>query len=540
MSTSTGTIRVRPSAQATGRSRTIAAGAAGSLAAGVGIATGEVLAGLVSGAPSLVIAIGDLIIDLQPPGAKEVMAELFGTADKLVLNLFVVVVAVGIAGALGVIGRRNWSRPVVGFSIAGVVGLFAALREPMFSPLLSIVTVVIAVAMSLMVLRILLLNLQPTWAPVPAKEGELPAKRVVPMPDWDRRRFLIQSGAAAAGSVVLGTMGRYLLENRGGSSIGGAPIQLPSPSPGSATLPPGESFGIAGLTPLVVPNDQFYRIDTALLVPRVDVATWKLTVKGLVDEEVVLTYADLQAMPIFEQYVTIACVSNRVGGGLVGNAKWTGVHLRDVLAMAGVHPEATQIVGRSVDDFTVGFPTEWAMDESRDPMIALGMNDEPLPMDHGFPARLIVPGLYGYVSATKWLSEIELTTWDAFNGYWVPLGWSKEAPILTQSRIDVPRAGSTIAPGLSNLAGVAWAPDRGVTGVEVKIDDSDWQQALISTPLSKATWVQWRAEWNATPGEHRVEVRATDGAGTVQTDEISNPAPDGARGHHTVTVQVSG
>ena len=288
-----------------------------------------------------------------------------------------------------------------------------------------------------------------------------------------------------------------------------------------------------------MPNDGFYRIDTALIVPRVDVATWTVKVSGMVDKPLSFTYDQLAAMPIFEQYVTIACVSNEVGGDLVGNALWRGVHLRDVLAMAGVQPGATQIVGRSVDGFTVGFPTAWAMDPSRDPMIALGMNGEPLPVEHGYPARLIVPGLYGYVSATKWLAEIELTTLEAFDAYWVPLGWAKEAPILTQSRIDVPRdrrGGSRS--DRSPIAGVAWAPDRGISKVEIRIDEGAWQPATLSAAISKATWVQWEVGWNAPPGDHTIEVRATDGTGEVQTDQVTPPAPDGARGHHTIRVHV--
>ncbi len=258
----------------------------------------------------------------------------------------------------------------------------------------------------------------------------------------------------------------------------------------------------------------------------------------MVDHEVSLTFEQLSALPIFEQYVTIACVSNEVGGNLVGNALWRGVHLREVLAMAGVKPGATQIVGRSVDGFTVGFPTEWAMDLSREPMIAIGMNGEPLPVQHGYPARLIVPGLYGYVSATKWLKEIELTTLEAFDAYWVPLGWSKEAPILTQSRIDVPDGGSTLKPGPVAIAGVAWAPDRGVSKVEVRIDGGAWQETTLSSPISNATWLQWKLAWDAPSGDHRIEARATDGTGQTQTAETSPPAPDGARGYPTISVRV--
>jgi len=254
---------------------------------------------------------------------------------------------------------------------------------------------------------------------------------------------------------------------------------------------------------------------------------------------VTLSYAELVALPIVEQYVTIACVSNFVGGDLVGNAKWTGVNLRDVLAMAGVQGSADQLVGRSVDDFTAGMPVEWVMDQSRVPMIAVAMNDAPLPREHGYPARLIVPGLYGYVSATKWLAELELTRFDQFQGYWVPLGWAAKAPILTQSRIDVPHDGASVAAGHVAVAGVAWAPDRGVSGVEVKVDDGAWTPARISAPISKATWVQWLLDWNATSGPHDIEVRAIDGTGDVQTDQRSDPAPDGARGHDVIRVNVT-
>jgi DMSO/TMAO reductase YedYZ molybdopterin-dependent catalytic subunit len=309
----------------------------------------------------------------------------------------------------------------------------------------------------------------------------------------------------------------------------------------AASLPSGADLGQTGLTPIVVPNDAFYRIDTALVAPSVDAASWSLRVHGMVDHEVTLRYADLLELPQIEQYVTIACVSNEVGGALVGNAKWTGVRLRDVLAMAGVQAGATQLVGRSVDGFTAGMPTAWVMDKAREPMIALRMNDQPLPRAHGFPARLIVPGLYGYVSATKWLSDLELTTLEAFDGFWVPLGWSKEAPVLTQSRIDTPRPGASVPAGRVPIAGVAWAMDRGVSKVEVSIDGGAWQPAQLSVPISNATWVQWLFAWDAAAagfGTHSIAVRATDGTGAVQTSDVTPPAPNGARGHHTIQVSV--
>jgi DMSO/TMAO reductase YedYZ molybdopterin-dependent catalytic subunit len=540
---STQTMSVGRAARSTPSSRgaDVAAFVAGAIAALVAIAVGELAAGLVAGAPSLVVSIADLIVDLQPPGAKQLMVDLFGDADKQVVNGMIIGSAVLIAGLLGVAGRRSFNAAVAGFGIAGFVALIAATRQPLNDTVLALVTVVLAVAAALVVLRALLSLCAPAWAA--SRSASTPDGTVASMPDWDRRRFLIRGGAVTASAVAAGVVGRSLLES--GSA---APVTaLPDPGtgaggeslPGIITVPPGAELEVEGITPIVVPNDRFYRIDTAFVVPRVDPRTWTLTIKGMVDTETVLTLDDLAAMPQVEQYVTIACVSNEVGGRYVGNALWKGVDLRSVLARAGVQEGATQIVGRSVDDFTAGFPTAWAMDPLRTPMIALQMNGVPLPTDHGYPARLIIPGLYGYVSATKWLKEIEITTLEAFDGYWIPLGWAKEAPILTQSRIDVPRNGATVTPGTNAVAGVAWAPDRGISAVEVRIDEGEWQHAELSDPLAPAAWVQWKLAWDATPGSHRIEVRATDGEGVVQTDERTPPAPDGARGHHRISVTVA-
>jgi DMSO/TMAO reductase YedYZ molybdopterin-dependent catalytic subunit len=528
----------------------VAAFIAGGLAAALGIAIGELMAGLVVGAPSLVIAIGDTIIEYQPPWGKDLAVALFGTNDKLAVNAGIVIAAVAIAGVLGVIGRRDFRVPLIGFAIAGAVGILAAVTRPLVEPVWAVATVGVAIALALIALRLMLAATAPAWrarsrsvSPSSAPATGDVASRDVDrgsMPDWDRRRFLQVGGGVAVGSIVLGVLGRNLLTSR---PAGGAAVaELPTPSAALPEVPAAASLDVPDITPIVVPNDKFYRIDTALISPRVDAATWQLRVHGMVDREVTLTYDDLQSMPLFEQYVTIACVSNEVGGRLVGNALWTGVDLNDVLDMAGVQPDASQIVGRSVDDFTAGFPTAWARDPERRPMIAIGMNGQPLPIDHGYPARLIIPGLYGYVSATKWLREIELTTLEAFDAYWVPLGWAKEAPILTQSRIDTPRGGADLAAGTTvPIAGVAWAPDRGVSRVEVQLDEGAWQEAELSEPLSEAAWVQWKLPWTtpADGGRHRIRVRATDGDGVVQTDEVTPPRPDGARGYHQVEVSVS-
>ena len=294
---------------------------------------------------------------------------------------------------------------------------------------------------------------------------------------------------------------------------------------------------IAGIAPLITPNEDFYLIDTALSYPQVDPEDWSLRIHGMVDREVEISFAELLDLGLVREQVTLSCVSNRVGGRLVGNAEWVGVPLATVLDQAGVQPGATQIVGRSVDRWTAGFPTEVALD-GRIAMVAVQMNGEPLPISHGFPARLVVAGLYGYVSATKWLSDIELTTWEAFNGYWIPRGWSKEGPIKTQSRVDVPRRDSTIDPGPTAIAGIAWAPSRAIERVEVQVDDEPWVEAELSRETTVNSWRQWMVTWDATPGDHQVRVRATDGTGTTQTSEISDPAPDGATGWHTIKVRA--
>jgi DMSO/TMAO reductase YedYZ molybdopterin-dependent catalytic subunit len=543
--TTTTTPTTAPSPGSSSRRITVAAFVAGGLAAALGIAISEIIAGVVIGAPSLVIAIGTFVIDNQPPGAKEIVVDIFGDT-KPVLTTGITITSIVIGGVLGVIGRRNFTVPVVGFIIAGLVGIVAALNQPLLDPLLSVITTIVAVSAALAALRLMLSYTAPAWgdssaaaATTTAATGTAPSLAAEQAPDWDRRSFLKTSGGVAAGAVVLGVVGRNLLENQAG---GAAPdVQLPTVAGPVPAVPAAGSIDVEGITPIVVPNDDFYQIDTALVSPRVNVDDWSLRIHGLVDREVTLTYQDLADMPLFEQYVTIACVSNRVGGNLVGNALWTGVDLRDVLDMAGVKPEADQIASRSVDGWDCGFPTAWAMDPERRPMIALGMNGSPLPVDHGYPARLIIPGLYGYVSATKWLSEIELTTWDAFDGYWIPRGWAKEAPILTQSRIDTPRNGSFVdSSGEVPIAGVAWAVDRGIQAVEVAIDDGEWQPAEISDPLSDATWVQWVYRWTPESiGPHSIRVRATDGDGVVQTAETSRPDPDGARGHHTISVNAA-
>jgi DMSO/TMAO reductase YedYZ molybdopterin-dependent catalytic subunit len=515
-----------PSTESGAAPGTMAGALAGVAAGAAALGAAELLAGILPGAASPIVAIGDLIISLQPPGAKQFIVDLFGEADKLVLNLLILGVALAIAAGLGVLALRREPLARIGFAAFGLLALGASLRDPLASPLTSLIVAGAAVGVAAWVLHWLLGVARRAVAP---GEAEMPA--------WKRRRFLIGTGGIVVASFAGGVVGRTLLER---GRLGATPQvgELPSPTETAAPLPQGAELAVEGITPIVTPNERFYRIDTALIVPRPELATWRLRVDGMVDRPFELTYDELLAEPLIEQYVTIACVSNEVGGDLVGNAKWGGVSLKRLLERAGVQPAATQIVGRAVDGFTVGFPTVHALAEERESLVAVTMNGDLLPAEHGFPARLIVPGLFGYVSATKWLAQIELTTLDAFDAYWIPLGWAKQAPILTQSRIDTPRSGASLSAGPVPIAGVAWAPDRGISGVEVQVDDGSWLPARLSSPISDATWVQFVHDWVATSGEHTIRVRATDGEGEVQTADISRPAPDGARGHHTVEVNV--
>jgi DMSO/TMAO reductase YedYZ molybdopterin-dependent catalytic subunit len=501
-----------------------AAATAGIVAGGVALGATELLAGILSGAPSVVLEIGSFLISLQPPGAKQIVVDLFGTNDKLVLNVAIVLGALVLAAGLGILARYHRSWTTAGFAAIAALGLLASLRDPLVDGLLALVAAVLGVAVAYVVIGWLL------RLATPSGDAE--------MPDWGRRRFIGSSVGVAALAVAGGGVGRLLLNSRAEASPTATSIP-PAVDP-VESLPAGAELAVAGITPLVVANRDFYRIDTSLLTPRVDATTWTLSVDGMVDRPFSLTYDELLGMEMHEQYVTIACVSNEVGGDLVGNALWKGVPLRELLDRAGVQPGSSQIVGHAFDGWTAGFPTAWLDDPDREALVAVAMNGEPLPAEHGFPARLIVPGLYGYVSATKWLTRIGLTTLEAFNGYWVPLGWAKEAPILTQSRIDVPKRGDSVTAGQVAVAGVAWAPDRGISAVEVQVDDDPWAPAELSAPISDATWVQWLYRWTAAPGEHRLSVRATDGSGEVQTASVSRPAPDGARGHHRISVQVNG
>ena len=503
---------------------------AGLLATAVALGVAELAAGAL-GARSLVVAIGDAVIDRTPGWLERFAISTLGTADKPVLLVGILVVSALVGAALGRLARTRLALASAGLVAFGALGVAAALSDARTDPGAAVVVATAGGVAGVTALVLL------TRAAGPAGQ----ARSVDTDPTlFERRRFLALSAASAAVGVLGAAGGRLLASPRIDRLR--ETIALPRPTTTAVPLAPGAGLGVEGLTPLRVPNADFYRIDTALLVPEVDTAGWSMEIRGLVDRPFTLDYAELLELATVEADVTLACVSNEVGGGLVGNARWQGVPLRDLLERAGVQPGATQIIGRSVDGFTAGFPVELGLRESTGPgdvgaLVAVGMNGEPLPQVHGFPARLVVPGLYGYVSATKWLSAVELTTFDE-EGYWIPRGWSREGPIKTQARIDVPRRGGVPA-GRQPVAGVAWAPSRGIERVEVRVDDGPWQEARLSDSLGVDAWRQWVWEWEATPGTHTLTARATDGTGEVQTATVAPPAPDGASGHHSVRVQVT-
>jgi DMSO/TMAO reductase YedYZ molybdopterin-dependent catalytic subunit len=353
-------------------------------------------------------------------------------------------------------------------------------------------------------------------------------------PRTNRRKFLVASGAAAAIAAAAGVGGQYLQNKR--FSVNTASVKLAAPARQAPKLARGaEISNIPGLSPFYTPNSQFYRVDTALVVPQVSPQTWQLRIHGMVDKPMTITFADLMKRPMIDHDVTLTCVSESVGGGYVGNARWQGALLADLLKEAGIQKGAAQIVMRDVNGMNLGVATDPVMD-GRASLLAVGMNGQPLPQEHGFPVRVVVPGLYGYVSACKWVVDMELTTFTAFDAYWTQRGWSQQAPVKTESRIDTPKGNVTA--GTVMIAGVAWAQHRGVEAVEVGIDGT-WHQAKVAAQDTIDTWRQWYYPWQATAGKHMLQVRATDKTGYTQTPVFHKPEPNGATGYHTVHVTVA-
>ncbi|SCG56510.1 molybdopterin-dependent oxidoreductase [Micromonospora inositola] len=548
---------------------------AGITAAAVAIGAAEPVAVLTGARSAPLIAVGGLIVDVVPETLKQFAISLFGTYDKIALLVGTAVLLAGFAAVLGVLAARRLWIGLAGIAAFAALGVAAALTRAganVFDALPSL----IGGALGAMALWLLLAGpLQPelwSWSPPAAPAPPVPPGRepapgpgaetaaaarpgepaeaedrpvepaVRPAAGGDevdpdgRRRFLTGVGTLMGVAAVAGIGGHWLAGRRGVSAARRA-VALPTPLAAGPAVPAGADLSLAQLAPYVTPNSGFYRIDTALVVPQVDPATWRLRIHGRVRREIELSFADLLARPMVERYVTLACVSNDVGGDLIGNARWLGVPIKELLDEAEPEEDADQVVGRSVDGWTCGTPTA-VLRDGRDALLAVGMNGEPLPVEHGFPVRMVVPGLYGYVSACKWVTELELTSFADFDAYWVPRGWSAQGPIKTESRIDTPRSRNRLTAGPVMVAGVAWAQHRGIRKVEVRVDGGPWREATLAPTVSVDTWVQWSWRWAATPGEHTLQVRATDADGVTQTPERRPVEPDGATGWHSVKVTV--
>ncbi|MGW4601384.1 molybdopterin-dependent oxidoreductase [Streptomyces sp. NPDC004457] len=520
----------------------------GVLAAFASLAVAELVAAAVRPQSGPVVAVGGAAIDATPAAVKDWAIRHFGTDDKLVLRLGILVVLTVLALALGALAVLDRRVGAAGVLLFGAIGAAAAVSRPDSAGLAdALPSVVGALAGALLLLYGLVGRLTAVRPPASsasdsatgATEDGLSAPT-----GWDRRGFVLAAASAAAASAAVGAVGRSLNASRGRDAIASrAKVTLPSPGSPAQPVPEWAGLRIPGISPFVTPNPDFYRVDTALVVPRVDAAAWRLRIHGKgVQRPGTYSFDDLLRRELIERDITLTCVSNEVGGRYVGNARWIGVRLADLLAECGVEPPsrggpADQLVSRSVDGMTIGSPVEDVMD-GRDAMLALGMNGEPLPFDHGFPVRMIIPGLYGFVSACKWIKDIELTTFDAYDPYWTKRGWARKAPIKTASRIDTPKPFARPDAGTVIIAGVAWSQHRGIDKVEVRIDDGPWQEAGLAAEDTCDTWRRWSLPWQAAKGVHTLTVRATDRTGTVQTDERTRTIPDGASGWHSVVVTV--
>ncbi|MFD4696989.1 molybdopterin-dependent oxidoreductase [Streptomyces niveus] len=518
----------------------------GLIAGLVALCVAELVSAAVRPEAGPVTAVGGAVIDRTPAAVKDFAVRNFGNDDKLVLQLGILALLALFAMAVGVASLRYRKVGPAAVLVFGAIGALAAVERPdgrVSDALPSVVGALVACAV--------LYLLAGRLAFRPSPDGDrgtdgaaADAAPGAPPGSFDRRGFVIAATAAAAVSAGAGVLGRRL--NASGAAEAAASreaVALPAPSSTARPIPAGADLRVRGLSSFTTSNKYFYRVDTALVVPRVDANSWRLRIHGKgVSRPLTVSFQDLLRRKLIERDITLTCVSNEVGGPYVGNARWIGVPLADLLAEAGVRPPskggpADQLVSRSVDGMTIGTPVDTVMD-GRDAMLAVGMNGEPLPFDHGFPVRMVVPGLYGYVSACKWLEDLELTTFDDYDAYWVKRSWSREAPIKTQSRIDTPRPFASPKAGKVPVAGVAWAQHRGIERVEVRVDGGSWNPAKLAAEDSEDTWRQWLWEWPATSGSHTLEVRATDRDGNTQTDKRVGTVPDGATGWHSVVVAV--
>jgi DMSO/TMAO reductase YedYZ molybdopterin-dependent catalytic subunit len=494
-----------------GRAATI-----GLLAAGSALAVGHLVAGFGDPRTSPPVAVGGAFIDLVPPGVKEFAVAVFGTADKLALIVGMVLVIAALAVVAGLSSRRSVLPGALLIGAFGLVGVVAALSRPEGGPLPSLVAAAVGVGVF-------------AWL---HRAGRAPVATEI-----DRRRFLATSGLVVVGAGLAGIGGSSLSKGSGVTAsreaVAGRLPEVPPPP-----IPAGADFVADGTPTFLTTNRDFYRIDTALVVPQLRAENWRLRLHGMVDRELDLSFTDLINRRLESRTITLACVSNEVGGNLISTADFVGVPVRDLLLEAGVRPGAQQLLTTSTDGYTAGTPVDVLLEPDRGALLAFEMNGEPLPAEHGFPVRMVVPGLYGYVSATKWLVDAEVTTFDR-RAYWQQRGWAQQGPIKTQSRIDRPQRAAQLPAGPVTVAGIAWAQHTGIDAVQVRVDGGPWQSAELATEVGRDTWRMWRARLDLAPGEHVVQCRAVDRTGTPQTEVRQGVVPDGATGLHETTFRCT-
>ncbi len=558
----------------------------------VALGVGQLIAGIGRPQGSPVAAVGSAAIDDAPPAVKNFAISAFGSHDKTVLVLGILVVLAVLSAAIGIAAMHRLRNGYIGLAIFAVIGLAAALTRPDAELWDVLPTLIGTLAGAYTLSRLVLVatpraphRLAPGGAPPapprpdrprtapqpdlsqpdfivpadpaladqpepaaqpqsqPAPAHPVPRSRSGPpsdeprQPSWQpgRRSFLTASAVALAAGGVGALAGRALTE-RSSVSTALSHIRFPRAAHPAPPLPPGVNLDIQGLSSFVTPNSAFYRVDTALILPQVAPQTWQLRIHGMVEREITLSYHELLKRPLIEDWITLCCVSNPVAGPYIGNAKWLGASLASLLRAARPRAGADQLLCTSTDGFTSGTPLATVLD-GRDALLAVAMNGAPLPVAHGFPVRMVVPGLYGYVSATKWVTDIKVTTFRGNYSYWAQRGWSQQAPIKTESRIDVP--GSSVSAGQRQVAGVAWAQHKGIDAVHVRVDRGPWHQARLAAVPGIDTWRQWAWDWDATRGNHLIEARATDATGYTQTALQEPPEPNGASGYPSITVAVS-
>ncbi|MFI1237817.1 molybdopterin-dependent oxidoreductase [Nocardia salmonicida] len=518
---------------------------AGIVAAALVLGVAELVAVFTGAGSAPAYALGATVVDHTPDGVRKWAISTFGTNDKAVLFVCMGIVALVVAGVAGVAERTAKPIGSVAFAVFGVVAaVIGAGRVGGFAGALPSL---IGTAAGILALRGLTRriddaseSLRPATEPAAPQQDAESASTVgdTSVTGAGRRRVL--GGIAATGVLAVGAglAGRLLGGARHDVAAERETVELPRAAAPLPDLPPDADLRVPGLTSYLTPNSDFYRIDTALIVPQVSTDSWSLRIHGMVEQEITLTWDDLLRRTPVERLVTLACVSNPINGDLIGNARWLGYRLDELLAQARPLPDADMVLSHSKDGWTAGSPLA-ALTDGRDALLAIGMNGEPLPVQHGYPARLVVPGLYGYVSATKWVTELEVTRFDRATAYWTRRGWSAQGPIKTGTRIDTPRGRGRIPQGRTVIAGVAWAQHRGVTGVEVQIDNGDWRPARLSTEVTVDTWRQWTYDWDATPGQHTLRARTIDTTGQPQTAVEQDVVPDGATGYPTLTIQVN-